>query len=85
MKTSNKSLKLWSCLIQGEGKYTYEREEKTCLPSNALDATKKKYTKGEVEAKKNIRYSIDKHLVAKIFDLNTSKETYERLVSMLMH
>ena len=44
--------------------------------------TKNKYTKGEVKAKKIIRDSIDKHLVAYIPDLNTSKEIYDKLVSM---
>eukprot|EP00253_Pinus_taeda_P004195 PITA_04195 len=48
-------------------------------PSNALVATNKKYTKGEVKAKKIIQDSIDKRLVAYIFDLNTSKEIYDRL------
>eukprot|EP00253_Pinus_taeda_P032333 PITA_32333 len=51
-------------------------------PSNAPAATKIKYTKGEVKAKKIIRDSIDKRLVAYISDLNTSKEIYDKLVSM---
>eukprot|EP00253_Pinus_taeda_P016139 PITA_16139 len=51
-------------------------------PSNAPDATKNKYTKGEVKAKKIIRDSIDKRLVVYIFDWNTSKEIYDRMVSM---
>lgn len=51
-------------------------------PSNAPTATKNKYNKAEVKAKKIIRDSIDKRLVAYIFDLNTSKEIYNRLVSM---
>jgi len=38
-------------------------------PSNALAATKNKYNKAEVKAKKIIRDSIDKHLVAYISDL----------------
>jgi DNA-binding protein Fis len=51
-------------------------------PSNAPAATKTKYNKAEVKAKKIIRDSIDKHLVAYISELNTSKEIYDRLVSM---
>ena len=51
-------------------------------PSNALAAAKTKYKKGEVKAKKFIRDSINKHLVAYISDLNTSKEMYDRLVGM---
>eukprot|EP00253_Pinus_taeda_P014678 PITA_14678 len=51
-------------------------------PSNASAATKTKYKKGEIKAKKIIRDSIHKHLVAYISDLNTSKEIYDRLVGM---
>eukprot|EP00253_Pinus_taeda_P027737 PITA_27737 len=51
-------------------------------PSNALVATRNKWTKGEVKAKKIIRDSIDKHLVAYVSKLNTSKEIYNRLVSL---
>eukprot|EP00253_Pinus_taeda_P024459 PITA_24459 len=51
--------------------------------SNAPAATKSKYNKAEVKAKKIIRYSIDKHLVAYISNVNTSKKIYDRLVSML--
>eukprot|EP00253_Pinus_taeda_P002410 PITA_02410 len=51
-------------------------------PSNALVVAKTKYKKGEVKAKKIIRDSIHKHLVAYISDLNTSKEIYYRLVGM---
>ena len=51
-------------------------------PSNAPVAAKTKYNKAEVKAKKIIRDSIDKCLVAYISDLNTSKEIYDRLVSM---
>jgi len=43
---------------------------------------KNKYNKAEVKVKKIIRDSIDKRLVAYIFDLNTSKEIYDRLVNM---
>lgn len=53
-------------------------------PSNASAATKNKYTRGEVKAKKIIRVSIDKRLVAYISDLNTSKEIYDILVSIFM-
>eukprot|EP00253_Pinus_taeda_P006779 PITA_06779 len=51
-------------------------------PSNAPIATKSKYKKGEVKAKKIIRDSIHKHLVAYISNLGTSKEMYDKLVSM---
>jgi len=51
-------------------------------PSNALIVAKTKYKKGEVKAKKIIRDSIHKHLVAYISDLGTSKEMYDKLVSM---
>lgn len=46
-------------------------------PSNALAAAKKKNKKGEVQAKKIIRDSINKQLVAYISDFNTSKEMYD--------
>ena len=51
-------------------------------PSNALAAAKTKYKKGEVKAKKIIIDSIQKHLVAYISDIGTSKEMYEKLVGM---
>eukprot|EP00253_Pinus_taeda_P001599 PITA_01599 len=51
-------------------------------PSNTSTAANTKYKKGEVKAKKIIRDSIHKHLVAYISDLNTSKEIYDRLVGM---
>eukprot|EP00253_Pinus_taeda_P009268 PITA_09268 len=51
-------------------------------PSNASDAAKMKYKKSEGKAKKIIRDSIHKHLVACISDLNTPKEIYDRLVGM---
>eukprot|EP00253_Pinus_taeda_P028995 PITA_28995 len=51
-------------------------------PSNAPVARRNKYTRGEVKAKKIIRDSIDKRLVAYISDLNTSKEIYNKLVSL---
>eukprot|EP00253_Pinus_taeda_P009076 PITA_09076 len=51
-------------------------------PSNALIVAKTKYTKGEVKAKKIIVGSIQNHLVAYIFDLETSKEMYDKLVGM---
>jgi len=51
-------------------------------PSNAPVATKTKYKKGEVKAKKIIGDHIHKHLVAYISDLGTSKEMYDKLVSM---
>ena len=51
-------------------------------PSNAVAATKTKYRKGEIKSKMIIRDSIHKHLVAYIFELKTSKEMYDKLVSM---
>eukprot|EP00253_Pinus_taeda_P001640 PITA_01640 len=60
----------------------YEKCKIPETPSKAPTATKNQYTKGEIKAKKIIRDSIDKCLVAYIFDLNTSKEIYARLVSM---
>ena len=51
-------------------------------PSNAVVATKTKYRKGEIKAKMIIRDSIHKHLVAYISELKTSKEMYDKLVSM---
>ena len=51
-------------------------------PSNALVATKTKYKKGEVKAKKNIIDSIQKNLVSYISDLETYKEMYDKLVNM---
>lgn len=53
-------------------------------PSNALVAAKTKYNKVEVKAKKIIRDSIDKHLMAYISKLKTSKEIYDGLVDMLV-
>eukprot|EP00253_Pinus_taeda_P001882 PITA_01882 len=51
-------------------------------PSNAPTAVETKYNKAEVKAKKIIMDSIDKHLVAYISELKTSKEIYNRLVGM---
>ena len=49
-------------------------------PSNAPATAKTKYKKGEVKAKTIIIDSIQKHLVAYISDLGTSKEMYDKLV-----
>jgi len=51
-------------------------------PSNATTVAMTKYNRVEVKEKKIIRDSIDKHLVAYISELKTSKEIYDRLVSM---
>ena len=51
-------------------------------PSSAPAATKSKYKKGEIKAKLMIWDSIHKSLVAYIFELGTSKETYDKLVNM---
>ena len=51
-------------------------------PSNAPAAARNNGKTREVQTKKIIRDSIDKHLVAYISNLNTSKEMYDRLVSL---
>eukprot|EP00253_Pinus_taeda_P001532 PITA_01532 len=51
-------------------------------PSNAPPAARNKWKNGEIKVKKIIQDSIDKHLVANISDLDTSKEIYNRLVSL---
>ena len=51
-------------------------------PSNAPAATRMKYKKGEVKAKKITGDYIQKNLVAYISELGTSKEMYDKLVSM---
>ena len=51
-------------------------------PSNASTTAKRKWSKGEVKARKIIQDSIDKRLVAYVFELTTSKEIYDRLVSL---
>eukprot|EP00253_Pinus_taeda_P029346 PITA_29346 len=51
-------------------------------PSNAPPAAKNKWKNKEIKAKKIIRDSIDKRLVVYISELDTSKEIYDRLVSL---
>ena len=51
-------------------------------PSNASIAARNKWTNGEVKERKIIRDFIDKRLVAYVSELNTSKEIYDRLVSL---
>ena len=51
-------------------------------PSNASTAAKSKWSKGEVKARKIIRDSIDKCLMAYVSELTTSKEIYDRMVSL---
>jgi len=51
-------------------------------PSNASVVAWNKWKNGEIKTKKIIWDSIDKHLVAYISDLKTSKEIYDRLVSL---
>ena len=51
-------------------------------PLNALVVAKTKYKKCEAKAKKMIIDSIQKHLVAYIYDLETSKEMYDEMVEM---
>jgi len=51
-------------------------------PSNAFATAQRKYKKGEVKSKKIIVDSIHKPLLAYISVLETSKETYDKLVGM---
>ena len=51
-------------------------------PSNAPDAAKTKYKKGEVKAMKIIVDSIHKPLIAYICGLETSKDMYDKMVGM---
>ena len=51
-------------------------------PSNAPDAARNKWKTSKVKTKKIIRDTTNKCLVAYIYDLNTSKEIYDRLVSL---
>ena len=51
-------------------------------PSNAPLAVWNKWKNREIKAKKIIQDSINKRLVAYIFELDTSKEIYDRLVSL---
>lgn len=51
-------------------------------PLNAPVAAKRKYKKGEVKAKRIIIDSIQKHLVAYIYDLGTYKEMYDLLIGI---
>jgi len=51
-------------------------------PSNASATTKSKWSKGEGKARNIIQDSIDKHLVAYVSELTTSKEIYDRLVNL---
>ena len=52
-------------------------------PSNASAAVRNKYKKGEIRAKLLIRESINKSLVAYISELGTSKEMYDKLLSLI--
>jgi len=51
-------------------------------PSNASAATRNKWSKGGVKARKVLWDSINKRLVAYVSELNTSKEIYDRIVSL---
>ena len=51
-------------------------------PSNARATSRNKWKTGEVKTKKITRDFINKRLVVYISDLNTSKEIYDRLVSL---
>jgi len=53
-----------------------------CTSIKCIIAAKSKWSKGEVKAKKIIRDSIDKRLLAYVPELITSKEIYDRLVSL---
>ena len=51
-------------------------------PSNAPPTARKKWKNREIKEKKIIRDCIDKRLVTYISQLDTSKEIYDRLVSL---
>eukprot|EP00253_Pinus_taeda_P001433 PITA_01433 len=68
--------------LEDQGVLNHVRGNIVELPSNALAAVKNKWKIGKVKTKKIIRYSINKCLVAYIFNLNTSKEIYDRMVSL---
>eukprot|EP00253_Pinus_taeda_P036666 PITA_36666 len=65
--------------LEDQGVLDHVRSNIVEPPSNASTAARNKWKTGEVKAKKTIRDSIDKHLVAYISDLNNSKEIYDRL------
>eukprot|EP00253_Pinus_taeda_P004242 PITA_04242 len=60
----------------------YVKGRITKLPSSASAIVQTKYKRGEAKVKKIIVDSIHKPLVAYIFDLETYKEMYERLVGI---
>eukprot|EP00253_Pinus_taeda_P004754 PITA_04754 len=68
--------------LEDQGMLDHVRGNVVEPPSNASVAARNKWKTKEVKAKKIIWDSIDKCLVAYIFDLNTSKEIYDRLVSL---
>eukprot|EP00253_Pinus_taeda_P013641 PITA_13641 len=68
--------------LEDQGVLDHVRDNIVEPPSNAPTAARNKWKIGEVKTKKIIQDSIDEHLVAHISDLNTSKEIYDRLVSL---
>eukprot|EP00253_Pinus_taeda_P030399 PITA_30399 len=68
--------------LEDQGMLDHVRGNIVEPPSNESVAARNKWKTGEVKAKKIIWDSIDKCVVAYISDLNTSKEIYNRLVSL---
>ena len=72
----------WKMTLEENDAMDYVQGKVAEPPSNAPAAAKMKDEKGEVKAKRIIIDSIQKHLVAYISDLGTSKEMYDKLVGM---
>eukprot|EP00253_Pinus_taeda_P006397 PITA_06397 len=68
--------------LEDQGVLGHVRGDIVEPPSNARLAARNKWKNGEIKAKKIIWDSIDKCLVAYISDLHTSKEIYDKLVSL---
>ena len=73
---------LWIRTLEDDDVMDYVQGKINEPPSNAPTTTKTKYKKGEIKAKKIIRESIHKPLAVYISELGTSKEMYDKLVSM---
>ena len=68
--------------LEDQGVLDHVRGNIVESPSNASSTARNKWKSGEVKAKKIIRDSINKRLVDYVSELNTSKEIYNRLVSL---
>eukprot|EP00253_Pinus_taeda_P024331 PITA_24331 len=68
--------------LEDQGMLDHVRGNIVEPPSNAPPVARSKWKNGKIKAKKIIRDSIDKRLVAYISELDTSKEIYDRLVSL---